>query len=102
MEIFGELERLIDDLYPYRWAIAAAMAALLVLLGAAGYARGWHRAIWRHRLLSAAIGLPLLLVMLPLGYYTLSPLWTRTTLHEESPLAPIAMAQTGGSGMTAT
>jgi hypothetical protein len=102
VEIFGELERLIDDLYPYRWAIAAAVVAQLALLGVTGYARGWHRAIWRRRLLSAAIALPVLLITLPLGYYALSPLWSRTTLHEESPLAAIAVAQPAPDMRSAT
>src|SRR5687768_15475915 len=102
VEIFGDLERLIDDLYPYRWAITVAAVVLLGLLAAAGYARGWHRVIWRHRLLSAGIGVPLLLVAGIIGYYTLSPLWTRTTLYEESPLAAVALAQPSGNTTTVT
>jgi hypothetical protein len=101
VEIFGHLERLVDDLYPYRWVIAAATLAVLGLLGVVGYARGWHRAIWRRRWLSAAIALPVLLVSIPVGYYTLSPLWTRTTLYEESPLVALAMQrQEAGTSST--
>lgn len=87
MAIFGDLERLIDDLYPYRWPIAILAVLAIALLLAVAYRRGWHLALWQHKLRTAIVIVPLLIVTIPLAYYLLSPLWTRTTIIEESPLA---------------
>ena len=87
MEIFGHLERLIDDLYPYRYAIAVG---LLVVAGAAGWLAvrvGLHRVLWRRRRVTVPAGMLLLALLGVMGYGLLAPLWTRTTLYEESPLA---------------
>ena len=89
MEIFGDIERLIDDIYPYRWLVAAVA---LSLLATTAYRRAWHRTLWRHKLRTALVTVPLLIVTIPLSYYLLSPLWTRTTVFEESPLAVAASA----------
>lgn len=95
MEIFGTLERALANLYPYRVPIGAL--ALLALAGAAwlAYRRGLHRVVARRPMASAIVVLPLLAIVLPLGYYLLSPLWTRTHLEEASPLL-LAGAQTTG------
>lgn len=87
MAIFGDLERLIDDIYPYRWLIAILAVVALSLLLTVAYRYGWHRVLQRHKLRTALVTVPLLLVAIPLSYYLLSPLWTRTTVFEESPLA---------------
>lgn len=118
MAIFGDLERLIDDIYPYRWLVAVLAAVALSLLATTAYRRGWHLALRRHKLRTAFVTVPLLLVAIPLAYYLLSPLWTRTTVYEESPLAvagnntvpgvpaatstPVAMAPTTPEPPTAT
>lgn len=85
--IFGGIERFASELYPYRWLIAALTAVALSLLATAAYRRGWHRALMRHKLRTALVVVPLLIVTVPFAYYLLSPLWTRTTVYEESPLA---------------
>lgn len=90
MSIFGDLERLLADLYPYRIPLtiggllaAAAVATLIVR-------RGWHRPVltWAdgNRLAAASAAVLFLAVTLPAGYYLVSPLWERTTLIEASPL----------------
>ena len=87
LSIFGALERLAADLYPYRWLITAgvllAMASALFL----AYRRGWHRYIWRHRLATALIGGPLLAAVLIGGYPLVSPLWQRSVACEGSPIS---------------
>lgn len=99
-EFFGSVERFVGDLYPYRVPIGAL--ALLVLPGVAVlvHRRGLDAALGRwasaHRSLAALVAVVTLAITLPLGYYTLSPLWIRTTLDEPSPLevgaAPIRTA----------
>jgi hypothetical protein len=97
MSVFGDLERLAADLYPYRWPIAVAAVVALAGLVSVGYRRGWHGVVRRHGPASAIIAGVALALIVPLGYYTLSPLWTRTTLVEASPLEVAA----GGGGPVA-
>lgn len=86
MEIFGNLERLAAGLYPYRWPISVMV--ILVLAGSAYliYERGWHTVLWRRPLMTAIVAVPLLAIALPVSYYLISPLWTRSHLEEASPL----------------
>jgi hypothetical protein len=91
MEIFGDLERLLAELYPYRipLTLGGALAGALVLWGA--WRAGWVRraaAVARRRPVAATVTAALVAaVLLPAAYYLVSPLWIRTTLVEESPLA---------------
>ena len=104
MTIFGELERLLADLYPYRvpltlagLVVAAAIVTLIVR-------RGWHRPLvgWvdRNRLAATGLTAVFMLVMLPTGYYLASPLWERTTLVEASPLDAIVAAEPESTSST--
>ena len=92
LTIFGEIERFMGDLYPYRYVLTvlaalvlAGVAYLLVRGGMLGLAS-------RHRLASLAIGAPLLAAGVIAGNYLVSPLWERSHLVEESPLAMSAPA----------
>lgn len=87
LSIFGDIERLLAGLYDYRYPITAV--AVVVMAGAVvlAYRAGIHRLLWRHRLATGLIGAPLLVVSLVGGYYLASPLWQRTFLEEDSPLA---------------
>ncbi len=108
MSIFGDLERLLADLYPYRvpltlggLAVAGAVAFFVIR-------RGWHRPVFSwveaNRLPSAVAAVLFLAVTLPTGYYLLSPLWERTTLVEASPLdsATVATLLDDAGSATAT
>lgn len=90
MSIFGDIESVASDLYPYR--IPITLALVVAFAGAAwfSYQRGLHRIVWNHRLIATAIAIPVLAVSIPFGWYTLSPLWERSYLEEESPLAVAA------------
>jgi hypothetical protein len=90
MEIFGELERALSELYPYRWAIAIVVALTVIAVAAFAYQRRLHVIIWRHRIAAALIGIPLLIAAIPVGVYTISPLFERTHLDEASPLVVMA------------
>ena len=88
MSFLGEIEQFVaDDLYPYRWPITVgALIALAAAVGV-GYRKGWHNAIWRHKLASSIVAVAVLAVTVPAGDYLLSPLWERSFLEEASPLA---------------
>ncbi|HEU4758856.1 MAG TPA: DM13 domain-containing protein [Dehalococcoidia bacterium] len=88
--IFGDIEQLAADLYPYRWPITAALIAVALFAAYAAHRRGLHLVAWRHRLATAAIVAVVLAVAIPTGDYLLSPLWERSHLEEASPLASAA------------
>jgi hypothetical protein len=94
MEIFGAIERLLSSLYPYRVPLTLGSLVLVAILGWLAMHRGWHRPVLgfavRRPRLAGGLMLGLLVVAIPLGYYLMSPLWTRTTLEEASPLAVAA------------
>jgi hypothetical protein len=95
MDIFGDLERFLsEDLYPYRIPVTLAVVVVIAVLGWVAYRRGWIARLWdgaRARPIPSAVALVVALaVVVPAGYYLASPLWTRTTLVEASPLAAAA------------
>ena len=89
-EFFGEIEGLAGELYRYRLLLGGLAVVIAVAAGVAVRRTGTDRAAraWarRHRSLSMALVAAVLLVLVPLGNYTLAPLWTRSTLEEASPL----------------
>ncbi len=90
-EFFGDLERLVADLYPYRWPILTAILVLLAGAGAFAYRKGWHRAlrafVLRNRVAVAVIGVPLLVLFGFISYDLGSPLFINKTVEEEFPFA---------------
>lgn len=94
MAIFGDIERFLAGLYPYRWPIA--ILVLLILAGAAawGYKRGWHLTVWRRRARVAIVGIPGLAVIIAAGFWLGAPLFTNTTVDEAFPLAAGAVVPT--------
>lgn len=87
MSFFGDIERFVSELYPYRWPLTIAALIFLAAVLGLGYRRGWHFVIWRHKLASGLVAVAVLAVAIPAGNYFLSPLWERSFLEEESPLA---------------
>lgn len=53
MGFFGDVERFLVELYPYRWWIVTDLVIFIVVVTAVGYRAGWHKVIWRHRLAAA-------------------------------------------------
>ena len=107
MSIFGDLERALADLYPYRVPLTLGAVAVLIAVATLVVRRGWHRPALRwvsgHQLQAAIAAVVVLAVTLPTGYYLLSPLWERTTLIEESPLDSATVANlVDGTGGTAS
>ena len=97
MGFFGDLERLFSALYPYRLPITIGVLAALAGVAAFGYRKAWHLVIWRHRLVSAMVVTPVLALVISGGYFTLSPLFERSTLEESSPLV-LAATLPGNAG----
>jgi hypothetical protein len=87
MTVLGDAERILAQLYPYRWPIAVVAVVALAVLVRFAVRRGWHKTVRRHPRRSAALGLAALVVLVPLGWFLLSPLWTRVQLVEAAPLA---------------
>ncbi len=90
MSVFGDVERFVADLYPYRWPLTIGALIFLAAVIGFGYRRGWHMVILRHKLASGLVAAAVLAVAIPAGNYFLSPLWERSFLEEESPLAMAA------------
>ena len=87
LSIFGDIERFVAELYPYRWPLTIGALILLAAVIGLGYRRGWHLVILRHKLASGLVAVALFAAAIPAGDYFLSPLWERSFLEEESPLA---------------
>jgi len=105
MSIFGDLERLLADLYPYRIPLTLAALTFAAVIGAIVVRRGWHRPVrsWvsGNPLPAGILVVVVLAVTLPGGYYLLSPLWERTTLVEASPLDSVTVARLEAEGTSA-
>jgi hypothetical protein len=87
MSIFGDLERVMADLYPYRVPITISLLVALAVVLWFAYRSGWHLFVVRHKLASGVVAVALLVVAIPLGNYLLSPLWERSFIEEASPIA---------------
>ncbi len=75
LSVFGDIETFIaDDLYPYRYVITPVLAALAAGALFLAYKQGLHRRVWRHRLASVVVGLPLLIFAVVAGDYHARPL----------------------------
>jgi hypothetical protein len=87
LSVFGDIERFMAELYDYRYPLTVVFLILAAVGLFAAYRVGLHRLLWRHRLVSGVIGTPLLVLALVGGNYFLSPLWERSFLEEDSPIA---------------
>ena len=94
-EFFGDLERLAADLYPYRWAITAALVIVAAVAGWYAVRVGWHMLLWRFRKPAAIVGVPLLVLFGFVAYDLGSPLFTNVTVEEEFPFAFAATVPPG-------
>ena len=85
-EFFGELERFGSEfIYPNRWIILPIIVVLIVGALAAVWRLRLYRPLIDHKYLTASIGIPLLAIAIPVGWYLLSPLWERSFLEEAAP-----------------
>ena len=94
-EFFGDIERLAADLYPYRWAISAAIVIVLAVAGWYAVRTGCHMLLWRFRKPAVIVGVPLLVLFGFMAYDLGSPLFTNVTVEEEFPFAFAATVPSG-------
>lgn len=92
LNVFGDLETFMSEFYPYRFVITPLLLAAGAAVLYAAYRAGLHQVLLRHRFATVGIGVPLVVVSLIAGNYLLSPLWERSYLNEESPLAAVGTA----------
>ena len=92
---FGELERLMAELYPYRWLITAIVLVALAALTALAYRKGWHTVLWEKRATVAMVGTPMLILGVIAGWYLASPLFTDKRVEEAFPFALTATVPSG-------
>jgi electron transfer DM13 len=82
-----ELQRtFFDSLYTYRIELALSAIIVVAIFAVVAWRRGWLAAARNHRGRTAALGVALLAVGLPIGWYVASPLWIRTELIEPGPV----------------
>ena len=85
MSVFGDIERFLADIYPYRWPILAAILVVGAATLAYGYRSGWHLAILRRWKLTAVIAAPLLVLIVLGGWKLAAPLFVDVVVEEEFP-----------------
>jgi hypothetical protein len=73
-------------IYDLRLPIAIASMALVVVAALVSYRLGWFAAARRHPGRAAVLIVATLVVALPVGFYTISPLFLRSSLVEEGPI----------------
>lgn len=84
--LFGDLERLLAQLYPYRVPIAIGLVIAAGLLAYVARRRHWSDVVRRHPRASVLVAAVVLAVGIPVGWVLGSPLFIRTELAEVSPL----------------
>jgi len=103
MAFTGDLERFLsEDLYPYRYVIATALAALLLAGMVFAASRGFPRLLWDHRLATGLVAVPLLAASTVAGIYLLSPLWERSFLEEPNPLEAAQLTPPSTAGASSS
>lgn len=90
MSLFGDLERALAALYPFR--VPLGIGVLIAVIGFLLIARrrGWQRIPRRHPRASIAVLVVVMAVGLPVGWVLGSPLFIRTELVEPGVGAPSA------------
>lgn len=95
MQILGDLERAFaTTLYPLRLPLAILTVGLAIGLLWLAWRRGWLAAARRHPARSGVLLVVVLAIALPAAWYLAGPLFIRTELQEE---APVAIAGTAPS-----
>lgn len=84
----GDLENFFSEhLYPYRWPLAIVFVLSMIALVVVALRLGWHLWAWERRLFTGPALAVFLIVAVPLGYYTISPLVIGgETVCEASPI----------------
>lgn len=102
MSIFGDLERFfVDVIWPIRVPLAIALVVGMALFVYIAWRRGWISAA-RARPRTTALVIVLMLVIVgPIGWILGSPLFSRTSLVQETPIAEAASTAAAASTLKA-
>ena len=91
----GDVERALGSLYEFRFLVGAVSMAAAAAIAFVAYRRGWHLVARRYPVAAAAVGVPVAIVGLALGWWMASPLFTNVTVEEEFPYAYSATVPEG-------
>ena len=80
--------------YDLRLPIAVASLVLLIVAIVVAYRLGWFVAARRHPGRTTIVAVAALAFILPIGFYTISPLFIRSTLIEDAPVAVLDVTPT--------
>ena len=98
MNVIGDLERFfVDVIWPVRVPLAIALVVGMVAFVYVAWRRGWFGVARAHPRTSVVVVLLLLVVAGPAGWILGSPLFTRTTLIEDTPVAAAVSTTAGAS-----
>ncbi len=86
--------------YDLRLPIALATAVIAVIATIVAHRLGWFAAARRHPTRAAALAVVVLVAALPIGFYTISPIFIRSTLVEDAPVAVADVSQSAGPSAT--
>jgi hypothetical protein len=92
MNIFGDIERIFAQLWPFRVPITIVAIVLLVALAYVAWRRGWFATARAHPRTSIVAIVLVVVIVGPIAWVLGSPLITRTQLLEELPVAQAASA----------
>jgi hypothetical protein len=102
MSFFGDLERFfVDSIWPLRVPLAIALIVGMVALVYIAWRRDWFSVARAHPR-TTVVGVVLVLAIVgPTSWILGSPLFTRSTLVEEAPIATVATAAAAASTLKA-
>jgi len=85
MNIFGDLERLLAELWPFRIPIGIGLIVILGVFLYIAWRRKWYQVALDHPRTSIVVVLLVIVIGGPIGWVLGSPIFTRTVLVEEPP-----------------
>ena len=98
MAFFGDVERFLADLYPYRWLVLAGLLVLTAGALTVAYGLGWHMAVRTHWRPVTILAVPVVAISMFGGWQLASPLFTNVTVEEEFPFDFGAIVQAAAAG----
>jgi hypothetical protein len=97
MNIFGDIERLLVELWPFRVPLSIGAIVAIGALVYFAWRRGWFSVARAHPRTSIVAVVLVLAITGPAGWILGSPLFIRSELVEETPVAALASADDGAS-----
>ena len=100
MNLFGDLERLLAELWPVRIPFGIGLLVILGIFLYIAWRREWYKVVLAHPRTSVVVIVLVLVIGGPIGWVLGSPLFIRNVLVEDPPVvavvAPEGESDTGG------